>query len=169
MRTPQSTTEPSMAPTSPETDREALVALYSATGGPNWFRNDNWLSVKPTGEWEGVTTNDDRRVTKLALGSKNLRGEIPPELGSLSNLYDLKLNSNELSGEIPPELGNLARLTYCWILHENQLSGEIPPELGNLGRLNLLVLHENQLSGEIPPELGNLARLTFAGPQTRTN
>ena len=33
-----------LAQTSPETDREALVALYNATGGPNWERNDNWLS-----------------------------------------------------------------------------------------------------------------------------
>ena len=30
-------------PASPETDRAALVALYNATGGPYWDRNDNWL------------------------------------------------------------------------------------------------------------------------------
>ena len=38
-------------------------------------------------------------------------GEIPAELGSLSNLTELWLNGNALSGEIPPELGNLANLT----------------------------------------------------------
>ena len=26
-------------PTSPEADREALVALYNATGGPSWYSN----------------------------------------------------------------------------------------------------------------------------------
>ena len=30
------TVAPTMAQTSPETDREALVAFYNATGGPNW-------------------------------------------------------------------------------------------------------------------------------------
>ena len=38
-------------------------------------------------------------------------GEIPAELGSLSNLVALDLNGNDLSGEIPPELGNLANVT----------------------------------------------------------
>ena len=41
--TPRVTAVPPMAQTSPETNREALVALYNATGGPNWYLNDNWL------------------------------------------------------------------------------------------------------------------------------
>ena len=86
MSTPQPTTEPPMAPTSPETDREALVALYSATGGPNWVSNDSWLSDRPTGEWEGVTTDINGRVTELDLHSTRLSGEIPPELGNLARL-----------------------------------------------------------------------------------
>ena len=43
---PDPTTEsavPPLAQTSPETDREALIALYNATGGPNWSGNYNWL------------------------------------------------------------------------------------------------------------------------------
>ena len=35
---PAATAAPMMAETSPETDREALVAFYNATGGPNWGR-----------------------------------------------------------------------------------------------------------------------------------
>ena len=49
--TPRATTGPSMAQTSPETDREALVALYNATGGPNWDSSGNWLRDVPIGEW----------------------------------------------------------------------------------------------------------------------
>ena len=45
--TPRATAAPTMVQTSPETDREALVALYNATGGPNWTRNNNWLSDVP--------------------------------------------------------------------------------------------------------------------------
>ena len=58
---------PSMAQTSLETDREALVALYNATGGPDWSSNNNWLSDVPISEWEGVTTDDNGRVTRLGL------------------------------------------------------------------------------------------------------
>ena len=35
-------------------DRAALVALYHATGGDNWRRNDNWLSDAPLTNWTGV-------------------------------------------------------------------------------------------------------------------
>ena len=88
-----------------ETDREALVALYNATDGENWDESNNWLSDLPLGEWHGVTTNRDGRVTLLGLGTNYLYGEIPAELGSLSNLTALDLTTNYLSGEIPAELG----------------------------------------------------------------
>ena len=51
---------------SAKTDREALVALYNATDGENWDESNNWLSDAPLGEWEGVTTNDDRLLGALA-------------------------------------------------------------------------------------------------------
>ena len=173
---------PTIGPTSAETDREALVALYNATDGENWNRSENWLSDAPIGEWEGVTTDDDGRVIALELPNNALSGEIPAELGSLSNLESLKLSdglsgeippklgslsslsrlyltNNDLSGEIPAELGNLSSLSRL-DLSRNGLSGEIPAELGNLSNLTHLVLHDNELSGEIPPELGSLSNLT---------
>ena len=143
---------------SDETDREALVAFYNATNGENWYGSDNWLSDAPLGQWDGVTTNDDGRVTGLWLSGYYLRGEIPPELGSLSNLTTLRLDLNELSGEIPPELGNLSNLVEL-DLNFNGLIGEIPPELGSLSNLTTLYLAGNELSEEIPAELGNLANL----------
>ena len=152
------TAVPPLARTSPETDREALVALYNASGGPNWSDNENWLSDLPIGEWAGVTTNDNGRVTELSLHNNQLSGDIPPELGNLTRLESLYLFENQLSGEIPPELGNLINLERL-DLSGNQLTGEIPPELGNLSGLVYLLLFYNKLSGPIPPELGNLSRL----------
>ena len=127
-------TAPPAASGSAETDREALVALYNATDGPNWTYNDNWLSDAPLGEWLDVTT-DDGRVTELRLNNNGLSGEIPPELGSLSNLQILSLRANGLAGEIPAELGSLSNLELL-ALSGNELSGEIPPELSNLSNLN---------------------------------
>ena len=85
-------------------------------------------------------------------------GEIPPELGELSNLWDLDLSANRLSGPIPAELGSLSKLKWLG-LRGNQLTGPIPAELGKLSRLRSLVLDGNQLSGPIPAELGKLSRL----------
>ena len=144
---------------SPATDRAALVALYNATDGDNWTDKENWLSDEPLGEWRGVTTDDEGRVIELRLWENNMIGEIPTELGDLSELTTLGLQVNQLTGEIPPELGNLSNLRelYLW---ENELSGEIPSELGNLSSLTVLDLPGNELSGEIPAELGSLSNLT---------
>ena len=139
-------------------DHAALVALYHATNGPNWYNNDNWLSDAPLGEWDGVTTDDNGRVTELDLRRNRLTGAIPAELGSLTNLVVLVLIENQLTGAIPAELGNLANLEGL-ALSENQLTGAIPAELGNLANLEVLVLSENQLTGAIPAELGSLANL----------
>ena len=146
---PATATSPPAASGSVKTDREALVALYNATDGPNWHYNDNWLSDAPLGEWKGVTTDDNGRVTVLYLRSNELSGEIPAELGSLSNLRELTLRESYLSGEIPQELGSLSNLVTLY-LHENELSGEIPQELGGLSNLSTLGLHNNALSGCVP-------------------
>ena len=162
------------AQTTSSTDRAALVALYNATDGPNWTNNDNWLSDRPLGEWHGVTTDADGRVTGLRLGGNRLSGQLPEELGSLANLRviyfgdDYTCNdagcrpespsANQLSGGIPPELGSLASLESL-NLSANQLSGGIPPELGSLASLERLYLGANQLSGELPAWLGGLGNL----------
>ena len=139
-------------------DKEALEALYEATNGANWSNNTNWLSDRPLGDWHGVTTAADGRVTGLNLLSNRLTGVIPSQLGSLASLQYLWLSENQLTGSIPPELGSLASLRYLW-LFENQLTGSIPSELGGLASLEDLRLFENQLTGSIPSELGGLASL----------
>ena len=138
--------------------REALVALYNATDGPNWNANDNWLTDAPLGDWYGVTTDAGGRVTVLYLYDNGLSGPIPPELGNLADLVYLSLGSNELSGPVPAELGNLSNLVRLY-LYENALSGSIPPELGNLANLETLELSFNALSGPIPTEFANLSNL----------
>ncbi|MDE2860864.1 MAG: leucine-rich repeat domain-containing protein [Chloroflexota bacterium] len=149
---------PTAAGTSSEADREALVALFNATGGQDWSDNTGWLSNKPISEWAGVTTDANGGVTRLSLTKNELSGEIPPEVGNLVNLKELRLGENPIVGEIPPELGNLHNLQTL-SLHWNQLSGEIPPELGLLSNLQHLSLDGNPIGGQIPPDLGNLLNL----------
>ena len=73
-------------------DHAALVALYNATDGENWRKNRNWLSDAPLGAWYGVYTNSSGQVTELHLANNSLAGELPPELGRLSNLEVLNLS-----------------------------------------------------------------------------
>ncbi len=141
-------------------DRDALAALYNEAAGPDWAIRTNWLSDVPLGEWHGVTTDADGRVTSLRLDRNNLNGPIPAVLGTLEKLEELWLTENQLTGSIPPELGRLASLSQL-ALAANQLTGTIPPELGRLTNLSQLALAANQLTGTIPPELGRLTNLQF--------
>ena len=106
----------------------------------------------------GILTN----LTGLFLSYNYLRGEIPSEIGNLINLTELHLGHNDLQGEIPPEIGNLVNLTYL-SLWDNELTGSIPPEIGNLNNLIFLSISENKINGQIPLELGNLIHLTSLG------
>jgi len=139
-------------------DRAALVALYQATGGPNWARSSGWLTDASLGQWYGVTTDRMGAVVRLHLSANGLTGAIPRELGNLANMESLHLGANRLTGPVPPELGNLASLESL-TLGNNRLTGAIPPELGNLGSLERLNLTSSGLMGAIPPELGSLASL----------
>ena len=131
------------------TDTDALVAVYEATDGANWSKNDNWLTDAPIGTWYGVTMDGSDRVIELDLSENGLRGTIPPALGTLTYLETLILAHNLLSGSIPPQLGNLMNLEWLYLTN-NQLSGTIPPQLGNLAYLEELYLAGNQLSGCLP-------------------
>ena len=149
-------------------DRAPLVALYNATGGPEWLRNDNWLTDKPLAQWHGVGTDASGRAIWVNLAGKQdsrgnwtrhgLKGTIPPELRSLDKLEELWLSGNELTGTIPSELGEMVSLKRL-DLSDNELAGPIPPELGRLAKLKQLILHHNSLDGAIPPELGGLGDL----------
>ena len=109
-------------------DRAVLVTLYNATGGPNWIENANWLSDEHTIFWHGVSIDRNGRVTTLHLYNNGLIGEIPPDLGGLSEARSMDFRSNRLSGEIPPELGNIPNLSGLF-LGGNELTGCIPETL----------------------------------------
>ncbi len=147
----------SQDPSIPSEEKEALVALYNSTDGPNWTYNLNWLQDDSPCSWYGITC-DGGHVTAISLSFNRLLGEIPAELEDLTELERLYLYGNQLSGSIPSSLGNLGKLKRL-DLSGNQLEGAIPAELGNLTELEVLRLLYNQLSGGIPSSLGSLGKL----------
>ena len=98
-------------------------------------------------------------ITNLTIINSGLTGEIPLEIGLMTDLVVIKLKYNELTGPIPPEIGNLTNLVKLE-LDFNNLSGPLPAELWTLDSLTELGLQKNQFTGSIPAEIGNLTRLT---------
>ena len=158
--TPTPTPTPPPAPAAPA-QRAALVALYQATDGDNWYYSENWLSNEPLDTWRGVTTDESGNVTGLFLTDNRLRGPIP-DLSALTFLKELYLGNNELGGVIP-DLSQFTNLTEL-SLWGAQLSGQIP-DLSALVNLKELYLYTNQLSGPIPDlsTLTNLTQLDLGG------
>jgi Leucine-rich repeat (LRR) protein len=139
----------------PKAECEALVAIYNATGGPGWGKQNNWLQTTEPCLWHGVTCQAEH-VTNLALISQGMTGAVPPELGDLTYLKYLSLVNNQLTS-IPEEIGNLSALVYL-DLGSNQISS-LPPQVGNLSALQQIELEENLLTS-LPEEIENLSQLT---------
>ena len=134
-------------------EREALIALYNATGGSNWTDNTNWCSDEPLEKWVGIDFWDGH-VKNIYLPNSNMVGQLPEELGNLTGLEYINFIGNQLTGEIPISVGNLTNLEYLY-LSDNNLTGNLPVTLANLNNLQYVDLCGNRLSGVIPDEILN--------------
>ncbi len=144
----------------PVAEREALVALFEATGGPNWTYNENWLTNAPLSNWQGIDIGSRGQVVGLDLGYNGLQGSIPAAIGSLSGLQYLNLNGNwGLSGPLPPEFFDLKDLQQLY-LYAVGLAGPLPPEIGKLTELRTVDMRRTGLGGPLPVALGNLVNLS---------
>lgn len=112
-------------------DRAVLEAFYDATGGDQWRNNKNWLSDKPLDTWQGVKTDADGRVVKLDLRRNGLKGNIPNEIGELTELAYLNLSTNSLTGDLPESMGILKKIESI-LLAESGLSGCAPESLSRV-------------------------------------
>ncbi|XP_078166441.1 uncharacterized protein LOC144561089 isoform X2 [Carex rostrata] len=95
----------------------------------------------------------------LRLDKNPISGNIPAEVGKLTNLSTLELGQTFIEGTIPKEIGNLWNLGLL-ALEGTMLSGEIPSTLGNLSKMNALYLNNNAFTGSIPKELSNMQVLS---------
>ena len=135
-------------------DREALVALYNATDGPNWTDNTNWLSDEPLGNWYGVYTDASGRVTRLLLDFNRLSGALPSELGNLTNLTELSLWGNGIT-----DISSLSDLTNLTVLNLSETRVTDFSSLAGLTNLTYLHLGYNDIR-DLSGLAGLLAGLT---------
>ena len=157
-----------LQPLIPETERDALIAIYNSTNGPGWYQNDGWLG--PAGSeasWYGVTV-ENGHVTLLHLSSNYLDGTLSPQIGNLKELRELDLWGgdylptwppflNNQIVQIPPEIGQLGKLEFL-DLSWNEFEVPLPTEIGDLENLRALFLDYNDLS-DLPLEIARLVHL----------
>ncbi|KAH7858617.1 hypothetical protein Vadar_025915 [Vaccinium darrowii] len=113
----------------------------------------NKLSGELWQKWEKLP-----KLTSLKISNNDLSGNIPPGIGSATQLRLLDLSSNHLVGEVPKNLGKLV-LLFNLTLSNNKLSRSIPLEIGSLSSLQHLDLSGNNLSGPIQGKLGECVKL----------
>ncbi|XP_038991780.1 receptor-like protein 13 isoform X3 [Hibiscus syriacus] len=88
-------------------------------------------------------------MTGIDLSCNKLTGQIPRELGNLSEIYSLNLSHNNLVGVIPSSFSKLKQIESLDLSY-NKLSGEIPNQLVELNTLEVFSVAYNNLSGSIP-------------------
>ncbi|CAI9267421.1 unnamed protein product [Lactuca saligna] len=103
-------------------------------------------------------------MTGLDLSSNKLTGEIPQELGGLSQIRALNLSHNQLTGPIPASFSNLANIESL-DLSSNSLTGKVPSELIQINFLSFFDVSHNNLSGRLPEMKGQFSTFTKASYQ----
>lgn len=174
-------THRSMAPVASADDLSVLDAFYYSTGGPtSWLNTSGWatLDAARTGRsqlsdwctWYGVSclsgANGTRgsRVTHIEMGSNNLTGRLPRNMGNLTHLEVLDLGAagdsgNHLRGSLnAPDMTDVCRLgtegrgLATLALRDNSLSGTMPGcEWPTLVKIDLT---RNDINGTIPDAVG---------------
>ncbi|XP_062185718.1 probable LRR receptor-like serine/threonine-protein kinase At1g63430 isoform X2 [Phragmites australis] len=93
------------------------------------------------------------KITKIDLHANRLSGAIPPELGKLASLFELRLSNNSLTGIIPASNGS------------NMESANSNDQIGlcQLSQLTDIDLSYNFLVGDIPICLEQIQRSSFVG------
>lgn len=164
----------------PDTEIDALQALYSATNGIDWY----WRNISEYGTvwnftstgvpvnpcvspvWQGIAcsanctldTSADCHILEISLDEYNLVGSLPESIADISQLQTLIVSHNSIMNTIPSVIGNLINLTE-FVIYHNCFTGSIPSDISNLQNLSVLDMGANCLTGSIPTEFGLLTNL----------
>ncbi|XP_010252250.1 PREDICTED: probable leucine-rich repeat receptor-like protein kinase At5g49770 [Nelumbo nucifera] len=119
----------------------------------------SWDNPDPCNGWVGIICNNEFRVISIKLSSLGLKGQLPGDIGSLTQLQILDMSYNKgLNGPISGAIAGLTNLTNL-ILIGCSFSGVIPDNIGSLQQLVILSLNFNSFSGTIPSSIGKLSKL----------
>ncbi|GMI64332.1 receptor like protein 13 [Hibiscus trionum] len=136
-----------------EEDESTIFGLSKLARGTD----DNYPSSYME-EWIEFTTKSGsysyggnilRNMAGIDLSCNKLSGQIPFQLGSLSEIHSLNLSHNKLIGVIPSSFSKLKQLESLDLSYNN-LTGKIPNQLVELNFLEVFSVAHNNLSGSTP-------------------
>ena len=112
----------------------------------------------------GCHVSDLEKIVSIELKGNRLEGTIPPEIFEfITTMVRFNVASNDLNGQIPHEIGMLTDINILE-LAENQLTS-IPDTMGNLSTLDHVFLQTNNFGGQAMPSqicaLRNAGTMTF--------
>jgi hypothetical protein len=111
----------------------ALVDLYSATNGPAWSKNSNWLNGDPcVNRWFGVSSNSNNIAVTSLYGPAHV---------SLSGVLNISHTHTHMImiDQTYMRVTTIRHVPYtCRDLHNNRLSGTIPTSLSQMQSLRNL-------------------------------
>ena len=155
-----------------------------------WTTAEKWLSDEHECDWEGVTCDGQRVVTKIELEEHRISGTVPLDIVLLrESLTELVLTNNLIFMEgdalevfkylenletllladnyiverngLPQSLRDLKKLKKL-ILSYNLLQGSIRPNyFTNLGKLSHLEIESNYLTGPLPSSMYDMDQLVY--------
>lgn len=145
-------------------ERRSLLTLYQAANGKHWPRQENWASDKWICFWEGVDCSGPAgamRVTSLQLPTNDLAGAVPDEAFSgLQSLEKLDLSDNDLIGPLPPSIGDLPKLGELKV-RGNGFSGQVPATVLASSSLVNVDLAWNFFTGSLASTLDTAPNATY--------
>ena len=144
-----------------EADSIVLVELYNATDGPNWTKQENWLSG-PVGDWQGVKIGEGR-VTEINLNIAGLEGAIPASIFSLDGLVSFAIRESNTELHLDDRMSDWLSLEAISV-SGNQFSVELDV-LCDIPNLNAVTFFSMNVGGAIPEcfALLPLTRLNISG------
>ncbi|KAH0643918.1 hypothetical protein KY289_034892 [Solanum tuberosum] len=95
----------------------------------------------------------------LFLTDNQLTGFIPTSLFNISSLLSVSLAFNSLSGPLLLDEGNIVSNLKFLSLSMNQISGCVPSNICQLTELKVLSISYNKITGDIPRNIGCLSKL----------
>jgi len=138
--------------------RYILMVFYYSMAGDKWTNNNGFGSAENECDWYGISCTGEKELLKFFLADNGLEGNLPNELGHLSNVMTINFKKNRISGSLPSTFGIMTSLNFLE-LEENNLSGMIPHEIRNCRNIRQFKIFSNRLSGTVPSFFGDLEYL----------
>ncbi|XP_059430059.1 receptor-like protein 2 [Corylus avellana] len=103
-----------------QNDQVSLLSFPFNTSSPPL----NWSSIDCC-RWEGISCDQNGKVTRIWLPSRHLKGSVSPFLGNLTRLTHLNLSHNSFSGAVPTGFFSSLNQLKILDLSYNYLGGDI--------------------------------------------